>query len=164
MTRSRSPWWKGTRGEWYVVVQLLLFALVAFGPRAPHSWPAWSALPPSLTRIVGLCWMVSGALLVASGIFRLGKHLSPLPHPKSDAPLRQTGPYRLVRHPIYSGGIFLAFGLALWRRDWLALLYAVLLLVFLDVKARREERWLLRTYPGYAAYRARVARLLPFIY
>ena len=29
---SRSPWWKNTRGEWYVVAQTVLFALVAFGP------------------------------------------------------------------------------------------------------------------------------------
>ena len=30
---SHAPWWKGERGEWYVVAQVFLFALVVFGPR-----------------------------------------------------------------------------------------------------------------------------------
>jgi protein-S-isoprenylcysteine O-methyltransferase Ste14 len=40
----------------------------------------------------------------------------------------------------------------------------VLLGCFFDLKSRREEAWLLVAYPGYAAYRARVRRLVPFIY
>ena len=95
---------------------------------------------------------------------RLGQHVSPLPHPVPGAPLHYTGPYRFVRHPIYCGGIFAALGWALWVRGWLTLLYAVLLLVCLDGKARREERWLRRAVPGYEAYQARVRRLVPFIY
>ena len=41
------------------------------------------------------------------------------------------GPHhRLVRHPIYSGGIFVAFGWALWVRGWLTLAYALILFVY----------------------------------
>jgi protein-S-isoprenylcysteine O-methyltransferase Ste14 len=43
-------------------------------------------------------------------------------------------------------------------------LAALLLGCFFDLKARREEAWLLDAYPGYAAYRARVRKLVPFIY
>jgi protein-S-isoprenylcysteine O-methyltransferase Ste14 len=35
---------------------------------------------------------------------------------------------------------------------------------FFDLKARREEAWLLAAYPGYAAYRRRVRKLFPFVY
>jgi protein-S-isoprenylcysteine O-methyltransferase Ste14 len=38
------------------------------------------------------------------------------------------------------------------------------LLVFFDVKARREERWLCEKVAGYAAYQLRARRLIPFIY
>jgi hypothetical protein len=37
---SQSSWWKGSRGEWYVVAQIALFALVMFGPRTWAGWPA----------------------------------------------------------------------------------------------------------------------------
>jgi protein-S-isoprenylcysteine O-methyltransferase Ste14 len=40
----------------------------------------------------------------------------------------------------------------------------VLLGCFFDLKARREEAWLLAAYPAYAAYRVRVRKLVPFIY
>jgi protein-S-isoprenylcysteine O-methyltransferase Ste14 len=38
------------------------------------------------------------------------------------------------------------------------------LLVFFDLKARREERWLEEAYPGYGDYRRRVRKLVPFLY
>ncbi len=36
---SKSPWWKGTHGEWYVVGQIVLIVLVFFGPRTYQGWP-----------------------------------------------------------------------------------------------------------------------------
>ena len=69
-----------------------------------------------------------------------------------------------MRHPVYAGGIALAFGWALWVGGWLTLLYALLLLVFMDYKATREELWLREQYPGYPAYAARVRKLIPFVY
>ena len=45
-----------------------------------------------------------------------------------------------------------------------ALAWACLLSVFLDLKSRREESWLLARFPTYAAYRRRVRKLIPFIY
>jgi len=76
----------------------------------------------------------------------------------------ESGPYRVVRHPIYSGLIVGAFGWALMNTSLLTLVYAAILLAFFDVKSRREERWLARKFPDYAAYQARVAKLIPLIY
>jgi protein-S-isoprenylcysteine O-methyltransferase Ste14 len=45
-----------------------------------------------------------------------------------------------------------------------ALAGAVLLLGFFDLKSRREELWLAEQYEGYAAYRGRTRRMLPWIY
>jgi protein-S-isoprenylcysteine O-methyltransferase Ste14 len=164
MTNSNSPWWRGTRGEWYVVVQVLLFVLVACGPRTLPGWPAWSFPSPVAGRVVSLILLGIGALFIGAGARHLGRHLTPLPHPRAGAPLRDSGAYGLVRHPIYSGGIFVAFGWSIWARGWLTLVYAAILFVFLDLKARREERWLRRMYPEYAAYTRRVRRLVPFVY
>ncbi|VAW42845.1 hypothetical protein MNBD_CHLOROFLEXI01-2476 [hydrothermal vent metagenome] len=74
------------------------------------------------------------------------------------------GAYRWVRHPIYSGLIFGAFGLALLRGGTLSLLYALILFIFFDIKSRKEESWLREKYADYTAYQQRVRKLIPFIY
>jgi len=164
MSEPGAPWWKGERGEYYVVAQVFLFALVLFGPAAIPGMEPWSEPLATAARVAGALLMVAGALLSASGILRLGDNLTPLPYPKECAELVQSGPYRIVRHPIYSGLIIAALGLGLWRTSLLTLGYALLLLVFFDVKSRKEEAWLAEKYAGYAEYRTRVKKLLPWIY
>ena len=55
-------------------------------------------------------------------------------------------------------------GWAIWRHGWLTLLYAALLFLLFDAKARREERWLLEKFPSYSEYKRRVRKLVPFLY
>lgn len=161
---SKTPWWKGSRGEWYVVAQIALMGLVLVGPQTWPGWPAW--VPPYtwLGSIGGSLLFLTGALLMMAGMVRLGPNLTPVPYPKDQATLVETGPYRLVRHPIYSGAVFMAFGWALWVHGWLTLAYAIILLVFFDIKGRQEEQWLAAKFSGYGAYQKRVRKLIPFIY
>lgn len=161
---DHKPWWKGARGEWLVVMQLGLIALVFLGPRTIAGRPDWSFPLPRACPTVGSVLMVIGAGLLVAGLVRLGRGLTPLPYPKDGIAIAQTGPYALVRHPMYSGGLVLGLGWALHVRGWLTLGYVVVLFVFLDVKSRREERWLTERFPTYAAYQRRVRKLVPFIY
>lgn len=158
------PAWKGQRGEWFVVVQVLLFALILLGPRNPAALPAW---PPGLAGIAaaaGLLLIAVGGVVCLFAVLHLGANLTPLPHPKDDCQLVVSGLYGVVRHPIYCGVIALAFGWALFVQGWLTLGYALLLAIFLDFKSRREEAWLMQRFAGYAEYRRRVRKLIPFIY
>ena len=152
-------WWQGRRGEWYVALQAALLALVIVGPRG-----AELALPASIARAAGWALTATGALVALAAVRRLGRNLTPLPHPKDDGTLVETGPYAWVRHPIYCGLILAAFGWALVVQGWLTLLWAAVLLTFLDIKSRREEAWLMARFPAYAAYRRRVRKLIPFVY
>jgi protein-S-isoprenylcysteine O-methyltransferase Ste14 len=152
------------RGEGWVVAQIVLMALVAFGPRAWPGAPAWPVALARLGPIAGIVLMVIGAALVGLGIAALGRNLSAVPRPIPGATLVERGPYRLVRHPMYAGAVLVAFGWALSVHGILTLGYAAALLVFFDVKARREERWLCEKVAGYAAYQLRARRLIPFIY
>ena len=161
---DRTPWWKGARGEWLVVGQVLLMGLVFFGPRTVPGHPAWTFPFPQAWPVVGSVLMVAGGALLVAGLVRLGGGLTPLPFPKEGADLIQTGPFALVRHPMYGGGLVLAVGWALYVQGWLTLGYVVALFVFLDAKARREERWLAEKFPAYAAYQRRVRKLIPFVY
>jgi protein-S-isoprenylcysteine O-methyltransferase Ste14 len=164
MTDTRQPWWNGSRGEWLVAGQVLLSALVFLGPRTlGDSRPA--GLPwPRACRTVGPVLMLAGIALMVAGGIKLGSGLTPLPYPKDDAALVDSGPFGLVRHPMYSGGIILALGWALSMCSWLTVAYALVLFVFLDLKSRREERWLAERFVGYRDYQRRVRRLIPFLY
>jgi protein-S-isoprenylcysteine O-methyltransferase Ste14 len=161
---GKAPWWKGRRGEWYVVVQVLLFALVGFGPRTVAGMPAWTGWLAELASPTGVLLMLAGGGLMLAAFMNLGKGLTPLPYPKDDGQLIQTGVYGFIRHPIYCGGFALALGWALFVCGSLTVVYALLLLLFLDVKSRREERWLSAKFPAYADYQKRVRKLIPFLY
>jgi len=178
MVRTPRPhWWQGLRGEWYVAAQFVLFALVAFGPRRLPGTAAgtagadgtvgsasWPAPYGQIASVVGAVLFIVGALLVLAGAARLGMDLSPLPYPRERATLRETGAFRLVRHPMYGGAILVALGWGLWVHGWLTLVYAAALFILFDLKARREERWLNEKFSGYADYQKRVKKLLPFVY
>jgi protein-S-isoprenylcysteine O-methyltransferase Ste14 len=76
-----------------------------------------------------------------------------------------TGPYRLVRHPIYSGLIFAAFATAIQKGTPFALLGVAIVTLAFCIKARREERFL-RAELGenaYDAYACKTAMLVPLV-
>jgi protein-S-isoprenylcysteine O-methyltransferase Ste14 len=78
-------------------------------------------------------------------------------------PLRERGPYRLVRHPVYVGQLLATLGVILVR---FSPRNVALWVVFVAVQVGRavlEERKLARATPGYAEYRARTWMFVPFI-
>lgn len=159
---GQAPWWQNKRGEWYVLVQGLLMILVLAAPGFDRA--VW-AEPWSMGSLVaGDLLIITGIVLGVGGVVGLGRNLTPLPHPKKDATLVEGGAYSLVRHPIYAGLAFAAVGWGLLWRSPATLALAAGLLVFFDIKSRREELWLVKAFPRYAEYRRRVKKLIPFIY
>jgi protein-S-isoprenylcysteine O-methyltransferase Ste14 len=117
---------------------------------------------------VALGWalIAAGALLFVSGLLYLwrARSFTANPRPLLTARLIRSGPYGVVRHPVYSGLIFGAFGLALVRLSTPTLVAAVLLFVILDLKRRREEIWLAERYAEYPEYAAHSKGLIPLVY
>ncbi|MBW4693578.1 MAG: isoprenylcysteine carboxylmethyltransferase family protein [Lyngbya sp. HA4199-MV5] len=156
--------WKGERGEYWVLAQVaIVLGFVAL--------PAYR--PPSLNLsapvLYGL-WFVAAALgllalvLLAKGLVDLGHSLTPLPYPREDGQLVRSGVYGFVRHPLYGGLIVAAFSWALYKVSLSHLIGTILVFVFFNAKASREERWLLQKYPDYADYQQQVKRLIPWLY
>ena len=160
----KNKWWKGERGEWYVVVQIILFALIFALPFMTSQLNGWPAPWATIGQGAGLLLLAVGGVLALAGLASLGRNLTAVPHPKEDAHLVEHGAYKIVRHPIYSGIILGAFGWALLLNSVLTLLLAALLLLFFDIKTRREEKWLSAKFSDYPTYQQRVRKLLPFIY
>ena len=151
----------GPRGEGWVLIQGVLLAL---GAAAGWSLgPDWSGLPRLAGIIAGIALIASGLVLTLRGVVDLGGAMTPLPRPRDDAHLVDTGAYALVRHPVYGGLILVAFGWALLRASVMAIVLAALLAVFFRLKSEREEGWLETRYPGYAAYRVTTRRFIPWI-
>jgi protein-S-isoprenylcysteine O-methyltransferase Ste14 len=74
-----------------------------------------------------------------------------------------TGPYALVRHPIYTGVILSAFSTGVAERRWLAVLGAAVIAAGFWLRSRLEERFLATELgPAYEAYLQRVPMLIPF--
>jgi protein-S-isoprenylcysteine O-methyltransferase Ste14 len=118
-----------------------------------------------------IAWLTPGTACAAAGIaivawasLQLGPSLTPLPDPKPGGIFTAAGPYRFVRHPIYSGVILAALGFAAATSSVPRFAMAIVLIVFFDAKSRYEERALRRTYPQYAEYARRTRRFLPFLY
>jgi len=152
----------GERGGWWVVVQFPLLLLAYLIP----GW-AGQAITGSLASMlmyVGQALLVVGALLMVTGVVSLGRWLTPFPKPLPESQLRTAGAYALVRHPLYSGLLFMSFGWSLYSISIAGLAYDAVLFVFFDRKAAREEIWLAEKFTGYAAYRSRVKKLIPWIY
>ena len=161
----KPPWWRGNRGEWYVAAQGVLFLLVGFGPRLAPGLGPWSEPYASVASVAGSVLLAGGGTLSIVGLFWLGPHnLTPLPYPRPEAILVTTGPYAIVRNPIYSGLIAGAYGWALLHHSWPTVLFASMLLLFFDIKTRREERWLCEKFPEYDGYQQRVRKLIPWLY
>lgn len=61
-----APWWKGARGQWYVVAQIIIFGLIAVGPRSVRGLPVWTGPYTLVATVVGVALMVAGAVLCSA--------------------------------------------------------------------------------------------------
>jgi len=85
------------------------------------------------------------------------------PTPRVDGHVVQRGPYRRIRHPMYTSIALCGVACACAAQQvwvWLAL---VALLLVLLTKALLEERWMAQQHPDYAAYQARTERFVPWL-
>lgn len=145
-------------GLWVAGQSVLLFAVVIFGV-VFHG--------DGKSLLIMACG--AGFFMVAlggglAGTVALGRNLTPFPKPSTHTQLVQGGIYGLMRHPLYTTVFCGSVGWALVWQSWPALVVSLLLAVFFDAKARREEHWLRQQFPDYAGYERRVRRFIPWIY
>jgi protein-S-isoprenylcysteine O-methyltransferase Ste14 len=114
-------------------------------------------MSPTL-EILSILLMLSGSILSIVVLLYLGRSFSVLPEARQ---LVVTGPYRLVRHPLYATEMIFMLGLVIQFALWpAAIVFLVQLLIQLE-RMRIEEQLLNRTFPKYESYASNTARLIP---
>jgi protein-S-isoprenylcysteine O-methyltransferase Ste14 len=152
--------WVGTQG---LVLLLLLMAFAA--PQALLDWPF--SLRPSLellTAVLGVGVFVAGCALVAAAARALGAELTVAIETREGGRLVTTGPYRRVRHPIYTGVFLMVIGESLALGSPVLAGYLAVAVWAARTRALAEEA-LLSSDPvhgqAYRAYLDRSGRFLP---
>jgi protein-S-isoprenylcysteine O-methyltransferase Ste14 len=144
------------KGNLLVALQFALLVLIIGVPLPDlgEEFPRWAISGGSI-----LVW--PGLIILALSIFKLGPSLTASPIPKQKSELKTDGLYKLVRHPIYTGLMVTAVGLALEAGSLLKLAIAVALIFLLNYKAKWEEAFLLNRYPEYRTYMSTTGRFVP---
>jgi protein-S-isoprenylcysteine O-methyltransferase Ste14 len=94
----------------------------------------------------------------------LGRNWSGVVTLKEEHELIVRGPYRFVRHPIYTGLLAMLTGTVIYQGHLGGIIGLVLVFVSLWIKLSEEEELMLKQFPDqYAAYRGRVKRIIPFL-
>ena len=157
MKRGRLAWSRELRIRAVIVVLAIL--LVRFGVFRGHGLNSdpWRAGLGLVLFAVGLGFAIWARLHIRRN---LGTPMSQ----KYEPELVTSGPYRLVRHPIYSGVLVAGLGTAL-ALSWAGLMAVALAGVYFVYSATVEERYLTKQFPDtYPVYRRSTKMFVPFIF
>jgi protein-S-isoprenylcysteine O-methyltransferase Ste14 len=160
-SRHESPWSRAA----HLVPLLIAAILLAIRGYPGDGWLFQRFLPYSSLDF----WL--GALLTAIGVAfacwaraHLGRNWSATVSVKQDHELIRTGPYALVRHPIYTGMLLAILGTAITIGQWRAVLALLVAFASLWRKLRLEERYMSETFgEEYQRYRAHTKALIPYL-
>jgi protein-S-isoprenylcysteine O-methyltransferase Ste14 len=147
-----------------IIISLLLLCIAAVGAVSGLDYEfGWSHVPVFVVLL--------GDLLVASGLMLIWLVLRTNPYASAtvtvepEQPVIASGPYALVRHPMYSGGLLLFLGIPFALGSWWGLILFVPLVVLIIWRLKQEERSLSTHLPGYRDYCAKVThRLIPSLW
>ncbi len=139
----------------YVFLQFLVFLV----------WlPEFESLHfifPENLRWLALMGAGIGFLLILIALLQLNTNLSPFPSPTQGAKLVTSGVFAFARHPIYSGILFMAFGLSVWFTSGYKLIISILLLLVFYFKSSYEEKLLQQQFTEYEVYKKQTGRFFP---
>jgi protein-S-isoprenylcysteine O-methyltransferase Ste14 len=154
---------RGVQAGYRILAMLAWFLLI----RAHHSPYPLSRLV--IPKIDSVGWIAAALSLCGLGVclwarITIGQNWSGDVTLKESHELIQRGPYRFVRHPIYTGILMIFLGSALFRGYLGGLVALGILFGSFWIKLRMEEELMLKQFPNeYPAYMQRVKRLIPFI-
>jgi len=160
--RHESKWSRAS----YIIPIVIASTLLSTPPMARGGFLFLRFLPP------GIDAYLPGVILIAAGLGftvwarqRLGRNWSGTVQVKKDHQLISDGPYRFVRHPIYTGILVAFLGTAIIIGHWAGILAVLIAFGSFWRKLTVEERFMRETFGSvYEEYRARTAALIPYLF
>jgi protein-S-isoprenylcysteine O-methyltransferase Ste14 len=143
-----------------------LIASIAVLNLAPRAVPGATIRPGAAAFAAGLVILLAGLVLRGWAFKTLGQYFTHTVMVSADQPVIARGPYRVLRHPSYTGLLLAAAGVGLAAANW-AGLGGVLLLTLTPLlwRIHTEETALLATLGGrYRGYAAQHKRLVPLVW
>jgi protein-S-isoprenylcysteine O-methyltransferase Ste14 len=124
---------------------------------------SWSHVPPALSLISDV--FVALGFLIVFLTFRENTYTRSTIEVSANQRVITTGPYSVVRHPMYAGAMLLLLFTPIALGSWVALPLVVPLALVIAARIRDEEAFLSANLDGYVEYRRRVRyRLVPYIW
>jgi protein-S-isoprenylcysteine O-methyltransferase Ste14 len=155
--RGRVAWSREVRIR--VIVIAVAFVAARFGAFHGHL-----ARAEGLRSAVGLALFATGLLFAVWARIHIGRNWGTPMTQKQDPELVTSGPYRFVRHPIYSGILLAGVGTAV-ALGWQILLIFGLSAIYFIYAATVEEKFLTQQFPEvYPAYKRSSKMLVPFVF
>jgi protein-S-isoprenylcysteine O-methyltransferase Ste14 len=150
----RQKWIQGFASLAYLAV----FVVAGFDHRE-----GWSRVP--MAAVVAGDALVAVGMFVVFRVFRANSFTSAVVEVDRDQPLVSTGPYAVVRHPMYAGVLVMMLGAPLALGSWWGLVPVAAMVAVIVARLLDEEALLAAQLPGYAEYRRRVKhRLVPRVW
>jgi len=135
-----------------IAVQYLCLFMIAFSGRLIARQPLWLAL--ELAGLMLGCW----------AFYAMGwRNLRTTPLVPPEATLVTGGPYRFIRHPMYSALLLIVWALIAEDFSLVRLATGLILTLNMAIKMLFEERLLQRHFPQYHSYMETTKRLIPFV-
>ncbi len=148
----------------YRIPAILAFMLLVEAYRMPGPWGNIVIGGGSLVSLAAMFLSVVGLLTCVWARVALGRNWSSLVVVKVGHELVQNGPYRFVRHPIYTGMLMMFLANVVLAGRMAGFLGLLALTFSFVLKLKREEAVMLREFPeSYPSYMKRVKRLVPFV-
>jgi len=160
--RSLGAWWKGCGLRLSIIILVLLALRIPPLRQALRYIQVYEA-QSVLMGPIGVALCAAGVGLAIWARVHLGRNWGMPASRKEDPELVTTGPYAVIRHPIYAGILLAMVGSAIGDRVYW-LLPLILFGAYFIYSARREEKMMTEQFPDqYLAYMQRTKMLLPFV-
>ena len=165
LMRKRSVYQEGRLDRLRYVIPLVLGWLFLFDSYRLGSPLNFRVIPRhDLVAVLAAILSVTGLIICVWARLTLGRNWSGTITVKEDHELITRGPYRFVRHPIYTGILTMCFAALLVIGNFSGFIGITLIFLGIWVKLRDEEAVMLQQFPAeYPAYCERVKRLIPFV-
>lgn len=149
-----------------IAIVPVMAAAIAMLYLAPRFVPEAAIRPAAVAFAAGILVLVSGLVLRGWSILTLGDYFTGIVMVSADQPVITAGPYRVLRHPSYTGFLLACVGFGLAAANWVSVAAMVLLpLAVFFWRIHAEEAALLTTLGDrYRAYAAQHKRLVPYVW